>query len=278
LLLLLCLRACRRDVRCRSRHVNGRHRSASECQLQSLALLILILCSRVPTPNPPLAPFPTPPSSAKRHRPSVPSPSIPSPAPSPARTQPNALPAHLETLLALHKGLTLALTLHLAQSPPILPAHDADADNIALENLTSLVQIRAIVERTAARRFGVQELKRLAWVWSWDGETLPAPIKDANPFLATPEPTTPRGPLLSFIITPHQALSPSSHPPRPVPTYGIGISLNITPGETRFVQSHTGVLSGGAGGVGGGIGAVGRWSAEAGAREAEFRKRLEKWV
>lgn len=61
-------------------------------------------------------------------------------------------------------------------------------------------------------------------------------------------------------------------------TYGIGIELELRPGETR--QLLHGGSEGGIGnkGQGGGMGAVGRWNVAGEEREAVVREKLEKWV
>ncbi|KAK1923765.1 hypothetical protein DB88DRAFT_464997 [Papiliotrema laurentii] len=252
-----------------------------------------------PAPNPPLVPFPTPPSSRHRHIKTPLSPSnvdllpthpIASSSTSATRRKPNGqpLPPHLQNLLSLHNAFNLALSLHMATHPPVLPSHPPTQTKLDLANLTNFLNIKETVERTGGRRFGLPELGRLAWVWSWDGEHLPGDKtvsqknkginEDDNPFLE-PSETIATSSIrvcgMSYLITPTRTLDSSG---RRVHTHGLGIELDLKPGETRQL-----VLSGyedgmGDGGQGGGMGAVGRWSAGQEAREELFRRRLERWA
>ena len=252
-----------------------------------------------PALNPPLVPFPTPPSSRHRHIKTPLSPSnvdllpthpIASSSTSATRRKPNGqpLPPHLQNLLSLHNAFNLALSLHMATHPPVLPSHPPTQTKLDLANLTNFLNIKETVERTGGRRFGLPELGRLAWVWSWDGEHLPGDKtvsqknkginEDDNPFLE-PSGTIATSSIrvcgMSYLITPTRTLDSSG---RRVHTHGLGIELDLKPGETRQL-----VLSGyedgmGDGGQGGGMGAVGRWSAGQEAREELFRRRLERWA
>jgi hypothetical protein len=196
------------------------------------------------------------------------------------------LPAHLETLLTLHRAFNLALALHMAMHPPVLPPHSPNALSVQLPNLTNLLAIKETVERTGCRRFGTQELQRLAWLWTWDGSTLPeersardSAKEEDNPFLVNPSSAaTSRLEIsgLNYLITPTRTLDPATG--RKVYTYGLGIVLDLRKGETR--QLLHGGSEGGMGnkGQGGGLGAVGRWSGAGEDREEIMRERLDKWV
>ena len=260
-----------------------------------------------PAPNPPLAPFPTPPSS-RHHRdkisqpvfapahsltpPSTPSKHFSSAAPLAASQQlptTSCLPPHLQTLLTLHHAFNLALALHIATHPPVLPPHPPSSTKLDLPNLTNYLSIKETVERTSGRRFGLPELGRLAWIWDWDGEQLPdeksqrekrkQDSDEDNPFLVPSDhATTSRIQIsgLSYLITPTRTLEP--HSGRRVYTHGIGIELELKPGETRQVLhgGNEGVL--GNKGQGGGAGAIGRWNTASEGRQSVFRGRLERWV
>lgn len=117
--------------------------------------------------------------------------------------------------------------------------------------------------------FEVDDLKRLCWLWEWDGKKIPA-TKDAdnndedNPFLDTPEAPTPpkdwsRGGM-GFVVT------SATHSTRPggirVPAYGIGIEVEIDIDKD----------------MGGGMAAVARWAADSESRKTQFKSKLEKWV
>ena len=155
--------------------------------------------------------------------------------------------------------------------------------------------IKGTIERTAGRRFGLPELGRLAWLWTWDGENLPkealvslnakqeedrkdpvSPKRDSdNPFLVSEsasEVLSVSG--LSYVITPTRTLDPGTG--RRVHTYGLGIELDLKPGETRNLLSE---LEGSSSrGQGGGAGAIARWNGNGEAREREVRRKLDKWV
>lgn len=172
----------------------------------------------------------------------------------------------------------------MATHPPVLPPHPASTTLLQVPNLTNILAIRDAVERTSGRRFGQQELARLAWVWAWDGKSLSAESStkkedDDNPFLVKPKsPSTTEDHVsgLSYLITTTRTLCPKTG--RRVHTHGIGIELEIEPGETR--QTLAGGVMGGLGnsGQGGGVRVIGRWSAGAEVREAAVREKLERWM
>ncbi|OCF77806.1 hypothetical protein I204_01807 [Kwoniella mangroviensis CBS 8886] len=256
-----------------------------------------------PTPNPPLVPFPTPPHTrtrkAKYVEPILSEEDQPIPSSSKKSASTDNLPPHLQTLLNLHHSFNLALSLFIATHPPVLPPHPPSATSVLLPNLTNFLSIRETVERTSGRRFGLQELGRLAWVWTWDGKSLldekaiseknkRAMIDeddDDNPFLVhnTPKAKTTAADVgaghvsgLSYLITPTRTLDPQTG--RRVYTHGLGIDLELRKGETRQVL-HGGAEGGiGNKGQGGGMGAVGRWNTNGDVRHEVFRERLEKWV
>ncbi|CAK9780407.1 hypothetical protein CC85DRAFT_283529 [Cutaneotrichosporon oleaginosum] len=184
----------------------------------------------------------------------------------------SSLPEHLANLLTLHHAFNIALSLHIAQHPPVLPPHSASATRVGVPNVTTFHALRSVVERTAGRRFGREELARLAWLWTWDGESLPADTEDDNPFLVRPAVESVSG--LSYLITVTRTLEAG----RRVHTHGIGIELEIQAGETR--QLLLGGAPGGLGnrGQGGGMRLMGRWNAGADLRQDEVRRRLERWV
>lgn len=235
-----------------------------------------------PIPNPPLAPFPPTPSS--RHRKAVEdfvdpdaTPKASASAASIAKAR-SKLPEHLQTLLTLHHAFNIAISLHLATHPPVLPPHSADATNVRIPNLTNLLTLKGAVERGSGRRFGQTELARLAWLYAWDGESLPSEDKedDDNPFLEKPK-SNPSEPVsgLSYLITATRTLDPAG---RKVHTLGIGLELDIEAGETRQLLMNGAEGGFGNKGQGGGLRVLGRWNAGAELREDIVRQRLEKWV
>jgi hypothetical protein len=190
------------------------------------------------------------------------------------------LPPHLQTLLTLQHAYNLALSLHIATKPPILPPHPPSTVRLELPCLTNFLAIKETVERTGGRRFGIQELARLAWIWQWDGVTLPKEergIEDDNPFLVKrDQPSNPEMVCaMSYLITPTRTLDGSG---KRVHTYGLGIELDLKPGETRQIL-HNGAEGGlGNKGQGGGMGAVGRWNTGGEIRHDLVREKLEKWM
>ena len=256
---------------------NGRPRSEEweRRKGRSAAEFLSRLMGRPPTPNPPLVPFPTPPPSRQRHV------RLPTPTfelPSSPTTSHSKMPHHLETLLKLQHAINVALSLHIATRPPVLPPHSSSTTKIPLPNLTTYPAIRETVERSAGRRFGLPELARLAWIWTWDGITITRPSRNENenPFLADSPKREKEISGMSYLVTPTRTLDSSTG--RRVHTYGLGIELDLKKGETRQVL-HGGNEGGlGNKGQGGGTGAIARWNAGGEAREEMVKERLTRWV
>lgn len=154
--------------------------------------------------------------------------------------------------------------------------------------MTNFLAIKETVERSSGRRFGSQELARLAWVWNWDGVHLPGEgvlgkekekakvEEEGNPFLVTETNSPPEKVSgLSYLITTTRTLDASR---KKVYTHGIGIELDLKPGETRQILPGGGAGGLGNKGQGGGMGAIGRWNTSGDLREEEFRRRLDRWV
>lgn len=131
-------------------------------------------------------------------------------------------------------------------------------------------------------KFDIDDLRRLCWLWEWDGKTLPSTKTepdasdakgkgkatededDDNPFLD--EKLVPpsakewtRG-AMGFIITQtsHYSKSAGSR----LPAYGIGIEVEIDIDKD----------------MGGGMAAVARWTAASEDRRKAFREKLESWA
>ena len=116
--------------------------------------------------------------------------------------------------------------------------------------------------------FEIDDLKRLCWLWEWDGKKIPS-VKEAgdededNPFLDAPEAPTPpkdwsRGGM-GFVVTSstHFTRSGGTH----IPDYGIVIEVEIDIDKD----------------MGGGMAAVARWTAYGESRKTQFKSKLEKW-
>jgi hypothetical protein len=116
--------------------------------------------------------------------------------------------------------------------------------------------------------FEIDDLKRLCWLWEWDGKKLPS-TKEAddededNPFLDAPEVLTPPKDWsrsgMGFVVTSTTHFTRSGG--TRVPAYGIGIEVEIDIDKD----------------MGGGMAAVARWTADSESRKTLFRSKLEKW-
>ena len=194
--------------------------------------------------------LPTPPSTVK-HKPAK-------------GKQTTPLPANLSRLLNIHTPLQQAVS-HALASCALSPSSDTGIvrdvlTHLALTNYSGL-----------STTFEIDDLKRICWLWEWDGKKKPA-LEEAcdgdeegdNPFLDTPEAPTPpkdwsRGGM-GFVVTSttHFARSSGTR----VPAYGIGIEVEIDIDKD----------------MGGGMAAVARWTADSEARKTQFKSKLEKWL
>ncbi|CAE6471928.1 hypothetical protein ACGC1H_003820 [Rhizoctonia solani] len=210
---------------------------------------------------------------------------IASPAGSPSspitpRAKSVPLPSHLSRMITTHTAIESTLSLSLATSsraPSQLTGH--------LPAITNTVAIESAGLRV---RCGVEELRRLCWLWEWDGCTLPqsvnedrkvtvrsaGPLEDSsedNPFLdsntprkAAPAPAPPpkdwvRGGM-GLIITPTTQLQRAEG--RRIPAYGVGIKVEVTTDES----------------VGVALSAVAKWTADSHLRRKELTDKLHHWV
>lgn len=116
--------------------------------------------------------------------------------------------------------------------------------------------------------FEIDDLRRLCWLWEWNGETITEPSKDKekkkedNPFLDESPPTTQdwnRG-SMGFLVTPTTHLSKQAR--QRVPAYGIGIEIEIDIDK----------------GMDSGMAAVARWTSATDIRQKELKNKVERWV
>lgn len=112
----------------------------------------------------------------------------------------------------------------------------------------------------------MDDLKRLCWLWEWDGKKLPeVSADDDNPFLEisakkSKEPKQWIRGGMGMIITPTSHLSKTLG--KRIPAYGIGIEV-----EMDIDKEMTG-----------GMAAVARWAASGEQRMAELTIKLRRWI
>jgi len=124
----------------------------------------------------------------------------------------------------------------------------------------------------------IEDVKRLCWVWEWDG-ALPSEMKlsqgegspskksvkkedeDDNPFIIKPSPPTDwtRG-AMGFVITPTSHFVRAEN--KRLPAYGIGIEVEMDLAEDKV----------------GGMAAVARWTSDGEVRKKEVEKKLREWA
>lgn len=172
----------------------------------------------------------------------------------------SSLPAHLSRLCSLQSAIQQALSHALATSA-ISPASDNGVVRAVLNHL-SLSTYSGL-----DTQFSIDDLKRLCWMWEWDGKKLPKPTLtevDDNPFLDTPAPSCPpsdwmRGGMgIAISATTHFSKSDRKR----VPAYGIGIEVEID--IDKDMKD--------------GIAAIARWTSITDIRNKNFRTKAEKWI
>ncbi|KAJ8487805.1 hypothetical protein ONZ45_g14195 [Pleurotus djamor] len=189
-----------------------------------------------------------------------------------AQTTVSTLPPHLSRLHAIQTRLQHAIS-HALATCAVSPTSDTGIVRNVLNHI-SLATYAGL-----STQFEVEDLKRLCWVWEWDGKPLKPtavvkandeeednPFLDAepaNPFLESETPQPPkdwtRG-AMGFVIstTTHH----SKREGKRVPAYGIGIEVEMDIDKD----------------MGGGMAAVARWTASSEKRRDAFKKKLELWA
>ncbi|PFH52532.1 hypothetical protein AMATHDRAFT_1939 [Amanita thiersii Skay4041] len=171
------------------------------------------------------------------------------------------LPAHLSRLLSIQTSLQHALS-HALATCAVSPAQDTGVVRNVLNHL-SLTTYTGL-----PTQFTADDLRRLCWVWEWDGKSLPATPStskatvDDNPFLDNPAASNSdwsRG-AMGFVISPATHYSKSDR--KRIPAYGIGIEVDMDIDK----------------GLDGGMAAVARWTSASAKRRTEFRHKLRRWV
>lgn len=189
---------------------------------------------------------PTPPSSVTR---------------SGAKAQ-TELPSHLTRLFNIQIAVQQALS-HALATCAVAPTSDSGIVKNVLNHLS-------LKTYSGLTTFEIDDLKRLCWLWEWDGTSLgclkqkPTPVEEEedNPFLdRTPisgVEWTRRS--MGFVLSSATHYSKSDR--KRVPAYGIGIEVEMDIDKD----------------MGGGMAAVARWTAASTKRRIEFRRKLEQWA
>lgn len=117
----------------------------------------------------------------------------------------------------------------------------------------------------------MDDLKRLCWLWEWDGnkpseqvhtDTVKEKKTEDNPFFDEPSPATgdwTRG-SMGFLVSPATHLLTKGR--LRVPAYGVGIEIEMDVDK----------------GMDSGMAAVARWTSASDSRHKELKKKIEKWA
>ncbi|KAJ7507654.1 hypothetical protein B0H11DRAFT_1793208 [Mycena galericulata] len=167
------------------------------------------------------------------------------------------LPLHLSRLCTVYTGLQHALS-HALATCAVSPTSDTGIVRNVLNNL-SLSTYSGL-----ATHFDVDDLRRLCWIWEWDGKTMPSKAScedDDNPFLddRPPQKDWTRG-AMGIVVSP--ATHHSRVDGKRVPAYGIGIEVEMDIDKDML----------------GGMAAVARWTAAGENRRQAFREKVHSWV
>ncbi|KAH8106090.1 hypothetical protein BXZ70DRAFT_415856 [Cristinia sonorae] len=187
-----------------------------------------------------------------------------------AKSKPAAtpLPPHLSRLHSVQTALQHALS-HALATCAISPSSDTGIVRSVLNHI-SLSTYSGLTTK-----FDIDDLRRLCWLWEWDGKTLPSSaesrtkrdVKDDedNPFLEDkPVPAAPpkdwtRG-SMGFVLS--QTTHFSKVTGTRIPAYGIGIEVEMDIDKD----------------MGEGMAAVARWTTASETRRQEIRSKLDSWV
>ncbi|KAK7061598.1 CDT1-C domain-containing protein [Favolaschia claudopus] len=168
------------------------------------------------------------------------------------------LPSHLSRLETIHTGLQHALS-HALATCAVSPTSDTGIVRNVLNHL-SLGNYSGL-----STQFQVEDLRRLCWMWEWDGDTLPSDAsssaEDDNPFLEEkPVPKDWTRGAMGIIVSPatHHSRADSKR----IPAYGIGIEVEMDIDKDMPA----------------GMAAVARWTAAGETRRNAFRTKLNKWA
>ncbi|KAI6047311.1 hypothetical protein EDC04DRAFT_2622739 [Pisolithus marmoratus] len=173
-----------------------------------------------------------------------------------------SLPPHLARLVTLQTALQHALS-HALATCAVSPSETGIIRSVL--NHMSISTYSGL-----ATKFDVNDLKRLCWIWEWDGKTLPEakgnlklveeenPFLDSNSTISSPNDWNRRAMGLVISQTTHYSKAAGKR----IPVYGLGIEVEMDTDK----------------GMEGGMAAVARWTADADKRLTEFQSKLHRWV
>ncbi|KAJ7179268.1 hypothetical protein C8R46DRAFT_1173643 [Mycena filopes] len=165
------------------------------------------------------------------------------------------LPLHLSRLCTIHTGLQHALSHALATC-----AASPTSDTGIVRNVLNHVSLSTY--SGLSNQFQVDDLRRLCWIWEWDGKTLPSVTEEEdNPFVddRPPQKDWMRGAMGTVVS---QTSHHSKVDGKRVPAYGIGIEVEMDIDKD----------------MSGGMAAVARWTAAGETRRAAFRAKVNRWM
>lgn len=188
-----------------------------------------------------------------------------------AETDPDSLPDHISRLYKTQTALQHALS-HALATCAVSPSEDTGI----VRNVLNHMSIGAYTGLTT--NIDVEDLKRLCWLWEWDGKTLPSGAgtsagkektkedEEENPFLDDVKPTT-QTPLKDWTrgamgIVISQATHHQKSTASRIPVYGIGIEVEMDIDKDMK----------------GGMAAVARWTADKETRRKAVMTKLRQWV
>ncbi|KAF5363437.1 hypothetical protein D9756_000525 [Leucocoprinus leucothites] len=169
----------------------------------------------------------------------------------------NKLPDHLARLCAIHNSLQRAIS-HALATCAVSPTSDSGQ----LRNVVNHISLKTYSGLSSS--FEANDLKRLCWLWEWDGlryyDVEKGKEKEENPFLDEPPVSDDwtRG-AMGFLVTSTTHLSKQAR--QRVPAYGVGIEIEIDIDK----------------GMDSGMAAVARWTSETDSRQRAFKRKVERW-
>ncbi|KAL0582001.1 hypothetical protein V5O48_000059 [Marasmius crinis-equi] len=169
-----------------------------------------------------------------------------------------SLPSQLTRLQTIQTALQHALS-HALATCAVSPSSETGI----VRNVLNHISLGAYTGLPT--QFTIDDLRRLCWLWEWDGEADPDTLRvedeDDNPFAdssSLPPKDWTRG-SMGFVVSAGTHFSKAEG--KRVPAYGLGIEVEINIDKD----------------MGGGMAAVARWTAEAETRRRAFHSKLVAW-